>query len=147
MEDDRRDPSRLDCHREPPLFGTQPDARVGASGQGSRSQNVPGTHRFTGGTEVINDRPSTVHTFERGDAILIDYRTLHGGQPNMSQIVRPILYMVYARSWFFDNVNHVHRSSLDMPMETFEALPENLKPLLLRAYTQQIRARKLLNLA
>jgi ectoine hydroxylase-related dioxygenase (phytanoyl-CoA dioxygenase family) len=107
----------------------------------------PGTHRHTDGMEVATGSPPTVHTFERGDAILTDYRTLHGGQPNMSQIVRPILYMVYARSWFFDDVNHVHRSPLDMPMETFAALPENLKPLLLRAYTQQIRARKLLNLA
>jgi ectoine hydroxylase-related dioxygenase (phytanoyl-CoA dioxygenase family) len=107
----------------------------------------PGTHRFTDGTEVTNDRPPTVHTFQRGDAILIDYRTLHGGEPNMSQIVRPILYLVYARSWFFDDVNHTHRSPLDMPLETFEALPEDLKPLLLRAYSQQIRAKKLLNRA
>jgi hypothetical protein len=88
-----------------------------------------------------------VHTFQRGDAILIDYRTLHGGQPNMSQIVRPILYLVYARSWFFDDLNHTHRSPLDMPLETFEALPEDLKPLLLRVYSQQIRAKKLLNRA
>jgi Phytanoyl-CoA dioxygenase (PhyH) len=107
----------------------------------------PGTHRFAGGGEVANGTPPTVHTFQRGDAILIDYRTLHGGLPNMSQIVRPILYLVYARNWFFDDINHTHRSPLDMPLETFEALPDDLKPLLLRAYTQQIRARKLLNRA
>jgi ectoine hydroxylase-related dioxygenase (phytanoyl-CoA dioxygenase family) len=104
----------------------------------------PGTHRLIG-SEISNDRPPTVHTLERGDAILIDYRTLHGGLPNTSQIVRPILYLVYARNWFVDDINHKHRSPLDMPLETYEALPEDLKGLLLRAYSQQMRARKLLN--
>jgi hypothetical protein len=104
----------------------------------------PGTHREIS-TEVSTDSSPTVHTFQRGDAVLIDYRTLHGGRPNNSQIVRPILYMVYARSWFFDDVNHKQRSPLDMPLETYEALPADLKALLLRAYSHQIRAQKLLN--
>ncbi len=112
------------------------DAAIGPTGL------WPGSHRLVEGKEPPEDKLQTV-PFLRGDAILIDYRTLHAGLPNLSQTVRPILYMVYARNWFFDDANHPQRSPLDMPLETFQALPENLKPLLMRAYSQVMRARML----
>ncbi len=102
----------------------------------------PGSHRLTDDKKPPADQMLTV-PFLRGDAILIDYRTLHAGLPNVSQTVRPILYMVYARNWFFDDANHPQRSPLDMPLETFQALPDNLKPLLMRAYSQIMRAQML----
>ncbi len=79
----------------------------------------------------------------RGDCLLIDYRTKHSGMPNASSVMRPILYVVYARNWFFDDINHVGRPSLNMPLADFEALPDPVKPLLSRAYSQQMRARYL----
>ena len=112
------------------------DATIGPTGV------WPGTHRMTD-----DKRPpaETIHVipFQRGDAILIDYRTLHAGMANTSQTVRPILYMVYARQWFFDDVNHPQRSPLDMPLENFLALPEDIRPLLMRAYSQIMRAKML----
>jgi hypothetical protein len=112
------------------------DAAIGPTGI------WPGTHRLN---EDKRPGPEGMLTepFLRGDAILIDYRTLHAGLPNTSTTVRPILYMVYARQWFFDDVNHPQRSPLDMPMETFQALPEDLRPLLMRAYSQVMRAKML----
>ena len=102
----------------------------------------PGTHRLG---DDKKPAPEAMHTipFLRGDAILIDYRTLHAGLANVSQTVRPILYMVYARPWFFDDANHPQRSPLDMPLENFMALPGDLRPLLMRAYAQIMRAEML----
>lgn len=81
--------------------------------------------------------------YHRGDCILIDYRTLHAGLPNKSNAVRPILYMVYARTWFFDEANHRARPSLDLAVSDFMALPAYLQALAMRTYSQQMRAQYL----
>lgn len=78
--------------------------------------------------------------FQRSDCILIDYRTLHAGLPNNSSVARPILYMVYARPWFFDESNHVGRPSLDMDVEDFQRLDPHIQNLLMRAFAQRVRA-------
>jgi hypothetical protein len=79
--------------------------------------------------------------FLRGDCVLIDYRTLHAGLPNNSAIARPILYMVYARTWFFDEANHRARPSLDMAVEDFVKLAPHVRELVARAFSQRMRAR------
>lgn len=90
------------------------------------------------------DNPSldemTVVPFKRGDCILIDYRTLHAGMPNESRVVRPITYLVYTKTWFFDEINHVKRSPLGMTLEQYQALPKELESLLLRGFMQHMRA-------
>lgn len=111
------------------------DATIGPTGV------WPGSHRMTDDKPLPGNDTLLTVPFLKGDAILIDYRTLHAGLPNTSQTVRPILYMVYARNWFFDDANHPQRSPLDMSLETFRALPENLKPLLMRAYSNILRAK------
>jgi len=83
----------------------------------------------------------TACRWQRGDCVLLDYRTLHAGLANFSQRARPIVYMVYARPWFFDDVNHINRISLDMPLERYEELPESVRPLLRRAFSFATRAR------
>ena len=101
----------------------------------------PGSHRWT-----TNDPPreSMVSIpFQRGDCILMDYRTLHTGLPNSSARVRPILYLVYTREWFFDDNNHRQRIPLDMPLADIEALPEELSLLMLRARQQALRLKQL----
>lgn len=99
----------------------------------------PGSHRWPEGA-TPPARGGVVVPFLRGDAILIDYRTGHGGIPNRGSHARPILYMVYCRPWFFDDVNHPGRSPLALSLAEFDALPENLKPLLTRARSQALRA-------
>jgi uncharacterized protein YecA (UPF0149 family) len=51
------------------------------------------------------------------------------------------MYMVYACPWFFDDVNHINRISLDMPLEHYEELPVSVRPLLRRAFSYATRAR------
>jgi uncharacterized protein YecA (UPF0149 family) len=55
--------------------------------------------------------------------------------------VRPIIYMIFARSWFFDDVNHIGRTSLDMTLEEYDALSEADRPLLMRALSEATRAK------
>jgi hypothetical protein len=99
-----------------------------------------GSHRWA--QNVTPQRQAmTACPFQRGDCILLDYRTLHTGLPNLSGVARPIVYMVYTRPWFFDEVNHLHRISLDMSLEQYEQLPESVRPLLTRAFSQAARAR------
>jgi ectoine hydroxylase-related dioxygenase (phytanoyl-CoA dioxygenase family) len=100
----------------------------------------PGSHKWP---ESVVPPPSTSFSCEflRGDVVLMDYRTLHTGLPNRGTRARPILYMVYARPWFFDDVNHMNRIPLDMPLEVFAQMPHENRQLLSRAYTAQVRAR------
>jgi hypothetical protein len=99
-----------------------------------------GTHRAPQST-AVQDKAMKALTLQRGDCLLLDYRTLHAGMRNLSRQARPIVYMVYARSWFFDDVNHINRIPLDMPLEDYEKLPELIQPLLVRARTYATRAR------
>jgi hypothetical protein len=101
----------------------------------------PGTHMWPEG-EVPTPETATMIPFQRGDCILMDYRTLHTGLPNRSTRARPIIYMVYTRTWFFDEVNHAGRAPLDMPLEKYLSLPETVRPLLLRAFSQAMRDRQ-----
>jgi Phytanoyl-CoA dioxygenase (PhyH)/SEC-C motif len=74
------------------------------------------------------------------DCMLVDYRTLHAGLPNLSSRARPILYMVYARSWFFDDANHFGTTALDLSLEEHRLLPASAHPLLIRALSQAMRS-------
>jgi hypothetical protein len=66
---------------------------------------------------------------------LLDYCTLHAGLPDPSGRVRPIIYMIYVRRWFFDHGNHVRRILLDMPLEHYNSIPASVRPLLIRAFS------------
>ena len=100
----------------------------------------PDTHRKNQG-DFVSLRTGLTYAMRRGDCMLVDYRTMHAGAHNRSGRMRPIVYMVYARPWFFDQANHITRIPLDMPFEQFEALPGSLRPLLIRAYSYALRAR------
>jgi hypothetical protein len=100
----------------------------------------PGSHR----SPTKEAPPSMMQSipFQRGDCVLMDYRTLHAGLPNGGNKARPILYLVYAREWFFDDGNHRHRVPLNMPMDDILALPEEFHLLMLRAQQQAERIRQ-----
>jgi hypothetical protein len=101
----------------------------------------PGTHRSAADGPPMDGMVSI--PFQRGDCVMMDYRTMHTGMPNNSQTVRPILYLVYTREWFFDDNNHRTRAPLDMTMEEVAALPQEYHLLLMRAYQNAVRARQL----
>jgi ectoine hydroxylase-related dioxygenase (phytanoyl-CoA dioxygenase family) len=91
-----------------------------------------GSHRWAEAPKMLSTDP-TACALQRGDCMLLDYRTLHAGLPNLSQQARPIVYMVYARPWFFDHGNHLRRMPLDMPSECYDELPASVRPLMARA--------------
>jgi hypothetical protein len=103
----------------------------------------PGSHRWPEGQDAVPQQGMASIPFQRGDAILMDYRTMHTGLPNNSQTVRPILYLVYTREWFFDDNNHRGRAPLDIPLDQLQLLPAELRTLMMRAFQQQVRARQL----
>jgi hypothetical protein len=98
----------------------------------------PGSHRWPANVQA---QPADVVAcpIRRGDCMLLDYRTLHTGLPNKSATVRPILYMVYARGWFFDDANHFGVNTPDMSIEDYYAVPEVARMPLERALSQALR--------
>ena len=100
-----------------------------------------GSHRWPE-TREPQSADMTIVPYQRGDGVLLDYRMLHSGLPNQSERVRPILYMTYSRTWFFDETNYKSRTSLDISLETFLSLPEAARHLLWRAYAQIMRSRQ-----
>jgi hypothetical protein len=91
----------------------------------------------------VDPQAITVCPMQRGDCIVLDYRTLHAGLPNRSARARPIVYMVYARPWFFDHANHVNRWRIpvDMPLDQYEELPASVRPIMARASYYRMLAR------
>lgn len=101
-----------------------------------------GSHRW----KDNHTRPETMEStpFQRGDCLLVDSRTIHAGMANASTMVRPILYMMYCREWFYDDCNHRQRLPLDITLEEIQALPKNVQSLMLRAHQQAIRTKSAL---
>jgi ectoine hydroxylase-related dioxygenase (phytanoyl-CoA dioxygenase family) len=95
-----------------------------------------GSHRWEADRGPTTE-PVAAVPFRRGDCMLLDYRTIHAGLSNRSARQRPIVYMVYARPWFFDHSNHLRRVPIDMPLELFEEYP-GLRPLLSRALSYAV---------
>lgn len=110
------------------------DAQTGPTGIWLGSNRWPAS--TTPGLEGM-----TVLPLQRTDCLLLDYRTLHAGLPNRSNLIRPVAYMVYSRTWFFDEVNHRMRPSLAMTLEQYEALPESVQALVPRTFSLHMRAR------
>jgi hypothetical protein len=101
----------------------------------------PGSHRWPDTAPTPPEAMASI-PFQRGDCVVMDYRTMHTGLPNNSQRVRPILYLVYTREWFFDDNNHRGRAPLDIPLEDIQMLPQELHTLMMRAFQQAVRVRQ-----
>lgn len=61
-----------------------------------------GSHRYP---EQVDEASRIEPTVPVGGCVIWDYRLLHGGTPNLSTHVRPILYCTYARDWWHDASN------------------------------------------
>lgn len=64
-----------------------------------------------------------------GSCLLMDYRLTHQGLANRSQRVRPVLSMVYNRSWFRDSANYAKQHPLKMDRQSFDRLPAEYRRL------------------
>ena len=98
----------------------------------------PGSHKWpTDRRPEIGDM--RVSPIRRGDCLLIDYRTLHTGLPNRSTCVRPIMCMVYARQWFFDDTTYFAAKSVDISIQDYTRWPKHVQVLLARGVSQSMR--------
>jgi ectoine hydroxylase-related dioxygenase (phytanoyl-CoA dioxygenase family) len=98
-----------------PLIGL--DSHVGTT------RMWPGTHREL--SVVAQNATAAVDPVARpGDAVMMDYRLLHGGTANHSDAPRPLLYLVYSRPWFCDHRNFGQQPRLSMTDEAFAAVPQ-----------------------
>ncbi len=66
---------------------------------------------------------------QMGSVYVMDYRLLHGGEPNTGHVPRPILYLVYARPWFKDACNFNAHPPLRAGDSAFEDVPQPLRHL------------------
>ena len=62
-----------------------------------------------------------------GDIYLMDYRTIHAGTANHSDLDRPILYIVYSRPWFREGLNFYEQPPLVISKKQFQRVPEELR--------------------
>jgi Ser/Thr protein kinase RdoA (MazF antagonist) len=90
-----------------------------------------GSHQIPGDQKLALSE-SAVPYPAAGGCYLMDYQLLHGGTPNVSNIVRPILYIIYYRSWFQEAVNYDQQARLTVTPEAYDAVPRSLKFLLVR---------------
>jgi len=91
----------------------------------------PGSHRSPDRIEQLQ-RLMTTPDFsdaeqpitKLGDAYMMDYRLIHGGMPNDSETIRPILYLVYSRPWFRDGFNFTSQPAVQISKKQRKKVPQ-----------------------
>ncbi|HHC74326.1 MAG TPA: tetratricopeptide repeat protein [Thiothrix sp.] len=73
--------------------------------------------------------PMQTPIMKMGDAVIFDYRTAHYGLCNRSTAVRPLLCMIYHRSWFRDALNYQQQKDIQISAQQKSAMPDKVKPL------------------
>lgn len=66
---------------------------------------------------------------KQGDAYLMDYRVIHGGMANRSDVARPILYIVYSRPWFRDGFNFKSQNAVSISKKQLKKVPKQHRSL------------------
>ena len=70
---------------------------------------------------------SDVPYMSTGSCYLMDYQLVHGGTANISKIVRPILYLIYYRSWFREIVNFEKQDRINLTLAEYRKVPDRYK--------------------
>lgn len=110
---------------DPPFAITAVVPLIDLTPETGTTEIFPGSHR----AELGDDgKPLGLSDSERpflqaGGCFLMDYRLWHRGMPNISDRVRPVLYIVYARHWFTDMLNFRSHSRINLRLEDARALP------------------------
>ncbi|MCZ6848916.1 MAG: phytanoyl-CoA dioxygenase family protein [Alphaproteobacteria bacterium] len=83
----------------------------------------PGTHLTKVRKNDPNLGPGVDFVADLGSCYLFDYRLLHGGVANKSDVPRPLLYSIYTCPWFRDPVNYSKQQPIDITEEQLSKLP------------------------
>jgi len=111
----------------PPFSITTVIPLIGLDSQTGSTRIYPGTHRLT--MTEARQMPFVEPEVPVGSMLLWDNLVYHGGAPNHSDRVRPLLYFNYARPWFRDSGNYERHEPLLISDGEFDKVPEGLKPL------------------
>jgi tetratricopeptide (TPR) repeat protein len=86
-----------------------------------------GTHRVA--TERAEELGAQDPMVPLGSCVLNDYRCAHRGLGNRSQVVRPILTLIYNRPWFRDFKNYGRQPPLRLGDAAYGRMPPSVQPL------------------
>lgn len=67
-----------------------------------------------------------------GSCILMDYRLVHKASPNLTNEIRPLLYINYSAIWYFDLDTFKKQTPLKIDDQNFNKVPDEFKYLFLR---------------
>lgn len=105
---------------------------IDANHQHGSTRLQPGSHRMKDGE--ASTAPSLVPDVPVGSCILMDYRLRHGGTANLSNVTRPLLYLVYSRPWFRDYRNFRKQPPLKIKRGTLRSMDPSMQRLFLHAH-------------
>tara|TARA_B100000579_G_scaffold404836_1_gene389989 strand:+ start:2334 stop:3167 length:834 start_codon:yes stop_codon:yes gene_type:complete len=96
-----------------------------------RTKIWPGSHHLPSSKKdlLIKEGESVESDLNIGDCLILDYRTLHAGIGNNSCQIRPLIYVIYQRAWFRDQVNYTHHESLLITEEELTKVPSQYQHL------------------
>jgi ectoine hydroxylase-related dioxygenase (phytanoyl-CoA dioxygenase family) len=88
-----------------------------------------GGTRFKKGSHLCSSKETEKMSYQdtdvpAGACFFMDYRLSHRGRANRSEVVRPILSIVYHRPWFRDYVNYEKQPPLSLSHAQFEQIPQ-----------------------
>ncbi|WP_224371004.1 phytanoyl-CoA dioxygenase family protein [Hyalangium versicolor] len=88
---------------------------------------LPGTHAHVALADIKHDRARHELPYGRmGSCYFMDYRLWHYGTANVSEHPRPIVYIVYSRSWFVDATNFAKQPPVKIhPSEMVRIPPQH----------------------
>ena len=64
-----------------------------------------------------------------GDVYLMDFRLIHAGTANQSDQARPILYLVYSRPWFREDLNFDEQPPIRISRKQYQRVPSEYRHL------------------
>lgn len=92
-----------------------------------------GTTRLFAGSHLgRGDEAPAEPLVPRGSCFIMDYRLLHQGMANVSDRQRPVLFIVYARSWFTDSKNFHRQARINIGAGEMKTVPLAHRPLFRR---------------
>ncbi len=81
--------------------------------------------------DETDDLPAQAPFLDIGSGLMIDYRVGHQGLANSSEdVVRPLLSLLFHRSWFRDCINYRKQAPITIDDAVYEQSPERLKELI-----------------
>lgn len=103
----------------------QPSPIVGTTLVVKGSQNMSFEETETSGL------PSQAYSLDLGSCIMVDYKVWHQGLANNSKdTIRPLLTIVFQRSWFRDGVNYTKQAPIKISEKIYNEAPDRLRELL-----------------